>query len=128
MVDGDEVREMVHDHWRALLMAAQKGDAKTAELMMLGFEPHVAALAEMRPEEERELFLLFVEIERDELFRDYERDPDALKQRLGVPALNAPAVTHSGHQRMGLGELAVRTAVRATVWEMIISLFRLFRR
>lgn len=38
---------------------------------------------------------------------------------------SAPAMTQSG--RMGLGELAARTAVRATVWETVFSVFRLMR-
>lgn len=37
----------------------------------------------------------------------------------------APRTVQSN--RMGLGELAVRTAVRATVWETVFSVFRLMR-
>jgi len=31
------------------------------------------------------------------------------------------------YQRQTIGEIAVRTAVRATIWESVLSLFRLFR-
>jgi hypothetical protein len=47
----------------------------------------------------------------------------AFYRRLGVLPNSAPAPRH--YHRQGLGELAVRTAVRATVWDLI---FRLFRR
>ncbi|MFD2783189.1 superinfection immunity protein [Novosphingobium pokkalii] len=35
---------------------------------------------------------------------------------------SAPTMAYGG--RMGLGELAARTAVRATVWETVFRLFR----
>lgn len=49
-------------------------------------------------------------------------NPEALKLRLG------PVVPQQIHrQRQSMGEMAVRTAVRATIWESVYSLFRLFR-
>jgi hypothetical protein len=77
-----------------------------------------------------------------------KRDQDAAYRRLGLDPAAIDAAIASGdatragadvmarmqsqpqraaptHRRQGIGEMAVRTAVRATVWEVIRSLFRL---
>jgi hypothetical protein len=67
----------------------------------------------------------FTEMVREEyrfLLQELERNPQALFQRLGVNM--GRTARQRVYRRQGLGELAVRTAVRATVWEMIWSLFR----
>jgi len=72
------------------------------------------------------MFLRAIEEERDLLFNEYRRNPDALKRRLGLGPVNrSNLVVH--HQRQSIGEMAVRTAVRATIWETVISIFRAFR-
>jgi hypothetical protein len=64
-----------------------------------------------------------VDAEREALLNEYERDPAGLKRRLGI-SLGVDALPVNVSQKMGLGELAVRTAVRATIWESIWKLFR----
>jgi hypothetical protein len=74
-----------------------------------------------------EIFLQAVEGERDLLFQEYKRNPDALKRRLGLAAASQPSLMSHRNQRQSIGEMAVRTAVRATIWETVISLFGAFR-
>jgi hypothetical protein len=73
----------------------------------------------------REQGIAFTEAYAEEylfLEHELERDPEALCQRLGV-GMRAPAPARE-YRRQGLGEVVVRTAVRATIWELIFSLFR----
>jgi len=58
-------------------------------------------------------------------FEEHQRDPEAFYRRLCLNLSSNPQPTASvAYRRQGLGELAVRAAVRATVWESIWSLFR----
>ena len=80
-----------------------------------------ATAALMPPEQGKAFKEMFAEeylLLEDELERDWK----ALCQRLGVDI--RPPAPRPVHHRQGLGELAVRTAVRATVWELILSVFR----
>lgn len=67
-----------------------------------------------------------VEADREMLMAEYTSNPLALKRRLGLAFVTGSEKNiRSGGQ--DLGELAVRTAVRATVWESVRAIFRLFR-
>ena len=67
--------------------------------------------------------------ERDTFYRRHGLDPDAVhafiasQNAMPTPTalLRAPA---PAYRRQGLSELAFRTALRATIWESIRSLFR----
>lgn len=67
-------------------------------------------------------FLAAVEEERDRLFDEYSSSPDALKKRLGVNPAAPVGASHSNRQ--GMGEMVVKTAVRASIWASIFALFR----
>ncbi len=122
-VDRAAVRRLVEDHWRDFLSRMQR-DPWSARNAILEFQARIEAEAARMPQEQADAFLAVVEQERERLGAEYDAQADDLKRRLGV----APAPQrHPGTQRMGLGEVAVRTAVRATVWEIVISLFRLLR-
>ncbi len=90
------------------------------------FYERVNATAALMPPVQANEFLKMVEEERDLLLDERDRDPEALRVRLGiVPApVIAPSVIY--HQQ-GIPEMAMRTAIRAGIWESIFSLFRLFR-
>jgi hypothetical protein len=123
-MDRQIVRGMVEDYWRARFSAAQSGNVALAEEISVRFEQRVQQTAALLPVIEAAAFHQAIEAEREKILTDYENDPAALKKRLGVSlGIDAPL---KGHRtgRQGLGELAVRTAVRATVWETIWSLFR----
>ena len=58
------------------------------------------------------------------LMAEYTSNPLALKRRLGLAFVTGSQKRRSGGQ--DLGELAVRTAVRATVWEAFEQFFVFF--
>lgn len=70
-------------------------------------------------------FLRVVEEERNLISGEYERDRESVIQRLGLAT--AEPQREIVYHRQGIGEMAVRTAVRATIWEAVFSLFRIFR-
>jgi hypothetical protein len=79
----------------------------------------IAAL--MSPEQAKEFAQIAFE-ETQSLRGEMRRDFKALARRLGVE-IRPTQPAYQSH-RMGLGELAVRTAVRATVWDIVGSLLR----
>lgn len=129
-MDRAAIRGMVEEYWRAYLPVAFSGDRSGAIQMVMRFQQQIDDMAAVMPEgEERNIFLLVVDLERGNIADEYDRDPRALKHRLGVPDQQAkPTARAAQSQGMAFGEVAVRTAVRATVWETVFSLFRLFRR
>jgi hypothetical protein len=89
------------------------------------FDERNLATAAPMPPEQAFLFMKTVAEEYDICEEEHQRDPDALYRRLGLNLTSTPpARSAAPYRRQGLGELAVRTAVRATIWELIVSLFR----
>jgi hypothetical protein len=69
--------------------------------------------------------------EQDRFYRKFGIDPAAVDAFVASPdAAQAPPIPIRSqpaaptYHRQGIGEMAVRTAVRATIWELIFSLFR----
>lgn len=132
-VDRAAVREMVEDIFRQQMLFHQN---------LLETQPHlspqqtqddvnnyvqrlfgrVEATAELMKPEQANIFKQMVDEEYTYLVREFEKDVNGTLRRFGI-VLNRAAPAPVYH-RQGLGELAVRTAVRATVWELIWSLFR----
>lgn len=68
-------------------------------------------------------FAIIIDREREKISAEYEADREGLTRRLGLPA-----ITHfQQHYPNQLGNLVARTAVRATVWELVRAAFRAFR-
>jgi hypothetical protein len=89
------------------------------------FDERNLATAAPMPREQAELFLKTIAEEYDICFEEHQRNPDSLYRRLGLHLTSTPpARPVASHRRQGFGELAARTAVRATVWELVFSLFR----
>ena len=66
-----------------------------------------------------------IEKERDKLFQEYNRNPEAQKHRLGIVSTFPNKVKMPVRQKaMPIGEVAVRTAVRATIWTLIRNAIR----
>ncbi len=120
----NSARLAVEDHWRNFLTLVHIDKRKAIEAQK-SFDATMNMLTEHMPEPDASLFRQAIDVEREKILDEYDRNPDALKARLGLRN-QVPASTRSQH-RQGLGELAVRTAVRATVWESIRSIFRMFR-
>ncbi|CAN5437334.1 hypothetical protein BH10PSE14_BH10PSE14_25130 [soil metagenome] len=125
-MDQVAITVMVEDFWRSFIPVSFAGDQQTAVLIVNRFQQQIDQMAAIMPTGEAESWLSEVEAVRERLFNEYNANPAALKQRLGIPDPQ-PVRRGGARQRQGLGELAVRTAVRATVWETIISLFRAAR-
>lgn len=116
------VRQMVEEHWRAFLLLAQENPAAGASLIQ-SFDERISDHAASLSQDSAKDFLATIEREREKMFLEYERNPDALKARLNI-ALQAPQTRHGRSSGQGFGEFVVRTAVRATVWEIVRSVFR----
>ena len=119
---------MVQNSWRSFLTYAALGSGEMGAATIAQLEAESQRISRTMEAVRSRRFLATIEDERSKIADEYRQNPDALKRRLGVPisAPSAPPVI-SGRSRQSLGELAVRTAVRATVWETIITIFRAFR-
>lgn len=127
-MDRQIIKGMVEDYYRTLIPAMQSDGTAGFEDVSSRFEERVKQTAAMLPPVEAAAFSQTVEAERERMIEEYRADPLAMKKRLGITlGLDGPAEVHSSSGRQGLGELAVRTAVRATVWESIWALFRAMR-
>ena len=125
-IDRAAIRSMVEDHWRSFISVAVS-NPQIGFQSLENFDERIQATAALMPPERAAMYLQAVEEEREILFNEYNRNPDALKRRLGLGPVRQPNRVVHQHQRQSIGEMAVRTAVRATIWESVISLFRAFR-
>jgi hypothetical protein len=123
-IDRGAIRAMVEDFWRSFLAVA-KQNPHVGKESIVRFDERIRATAALMQTQQAASFLQTVDEEREILFDEYQRDPEALKQRLGLAPSFAPALVI--HRQQMLGEVVARTAVRATVWESVFALFRLFR-
>ena len=125
-MDRSVVSGMVEDYWRAYIPAVQVRGMEAALEVSQRFEQRIEQTAQLMEPLEAAAFRQAVEAERERLIQEYTADPVALKLRLGIN-LGVDAPAQRRRESGGLGELAVRTAVRATVWESIWALFRAAR-
>jgi hypothetical protein len=125
-IDRVAIRSMVEDFWRSFISVAVDNPQIGLQSIQ-HFDKRIQSIAAVMEPERSTLYLQTVEEERDKLFQEYNRNPDGLKCRLGLSAPRPVPAPVVHHQRQSMGEMAVRTAVRATVWESVISVFRLFR-
>jgi len=118
--DRATVRKIVEDHWRATLplrgdrMRAQNTTLIDQMTNRLGDQIDTW-IKSLPPDEGNELDRMFDEEMRLSI-AERKRDPVGFKRRLGV-------LPGSVSHRQGIGEMAVRTAVRASIWEGIFRLF-----
>ena len=125
-MDRQAIIGMVEDYWRAVIPAMQGGDQQTVLEIAQRFEARVDATAKLLPPVEAAAFQQAVDTARERVVAEYQANPTALKRRLGI-ALGVDAPARRQRETDDLGRLAVRTAVRATVWESVWALFRLGR-
>lgn len=122
-IDRVAIRGMVEDFWRSFLVVAQSSPQIGLDTISR-FDERIQSMASMMPPDQSKVFLEVVDIEREALFNEYKSDPTALKARLGLPSDSGYNAPRASHQRQTLGEVAAKTAVRATIWEIIGALFR----
>lgn len=123
-IDKTSIREMVEDYWRSFIMIGRENPSAGASLIRR-FDERIVSMAALMPSEKAKPFLLAIENEREKLFAEYEFSPAALRSRLNLPPAQIQAAQYpSSHKGQNLAGLVVKTAVRATVWEIVRSLFR----
>jgi hypothetical protein len=132
-VDRIAIREMVEDAFRSQMLfhrnyidahphrTPQESQDAAYEFYQR-WAHRIEATADLMPPDKGAAFRDMVGEEYGFLIKELERNPQALAQRLGV-VMGGPA-PQVVYRRQGIGEMAVRTAVRATIWELIFSLFR----
>ena len=122
-----ECREMVEDAWRKMLNFAAQGSQALGAQCIARLEEKIAARAAKLEEPVKSIFLADVDEERGTIFDEYTSSPEALKRRLGV---GIPRAQESGRKYFSspsVVDTVVTTAVRATVWESVLAVFRSFR-
>ena len=127
-IDRSLIRSMVEDFWRSFLVTSTV-KPESAKDSIHRFEERLQAMASIMPLEQSNEFLKIASEEREIIAKENERNPEQLKMRLGLK-INREVQSYpipAQYQRQSLPELAVRTAVRATVWKSIGAAFRLFR-
>ena len=82
-MDRAAIRAMVEDFWRSFLAVASQNPQIGVESVSR-FDERMQSTASLMEKEQAENFLRIVEEERELLFNEYQRNPDALKRRLGL--------------------------------------------
>ncbi|KUR76969.1 hypothetical protein AQZ50_12185 [Novosphingobium sp. Fuku2-ISO-50] len=118
----DQITLMVEQFMRTYLTAHLQQGKRAGAAVRKKFQKEVVAKASLMPSKQRLDFILAVDKKRSAMLKEYNANPGGMILRLGLP----PHI-QTRSNRMGLGELAARTAVRATVFETVFSVFRLFR-
>ncbi len=126
-MDKSAIRGIAEDYWRAMIPLMQAREIAAAQELGEKFEQRIQKVADSLAPLELASFLQAMDAEREKLIAEYKADPYALKQRLGTPQFAGAPAAQPHHGNGGLGNLVVRTAVRATVWEAIWAIFRGFR-
>jgi len=122
-VDRTAIRVMLEDGWRAFMTAGRQ-NLQLAIENKLRSEERIQATAVLMSSEQARAFLQTIEEERAILIAEFDRIQKAFMARLGLLQPRCPVVMY---QQQSLGEMAVRTAIKATIWESIFTLFCIFR-
>lgn len=132
-VDRIAIREMLEDGYRSQILfqrnyidthprSTPQESTAAAQEFFRRWTDRIDATAALMPSEQRAAFTDIVNEELEFLDQEVQRNSNAFYQRLGVNKNRFTPLPV--YHRQGFGELAVRTALRATVWELIWSLFR----
>ena len=130
--DRELARTIAEAHWRDMMDAAFRGDLDRGAAIQRRLDERILEIAAQLPSDRSNEFLAVADEERNKLFEEYERDPDALKRRLGCatvqPSSRMARRVSQPSTASGVGSTIVQTAVRATVWETVRAIFRGFGR
>jgi hypothetical protein len=125
-MDRQKITGIVEDYYRSFIPAMQTGGPEAALGVSQRFDERMEQAASQMEPLDAAAFRQALDAERERLLQEYQTDPAGFKRRLGVNlGVDAPRSMQSSSS--GLGELAVRTVVRATIWDSVWSLFRAFR-
>ena len=118
-LDRAGIRAMLEDHWRTKFTVALQNH-KLAQEMPYQLTRQINTLAASMAADRAQEFVRVVNEERDALLEEHERNHVMFARRLGVD-ITRPNMRSN---RQDIGDMAVRTAVRASIWEGIRRLFR----
>ena len=85
-VSRTEVRQMVDTLWRSFLNFAAEGSQDLGQLCIARFEERTHAEAARMDADKATKYLAMIDEERGLIMDEYTKDPERLKQRLGVRA------------------------------------------
>jgi hypothetical protein len=123
-VDRAAIRAMVEDHWRGFIPVAAAGNMQVTAQCIKNIEDRIRDTTALMEPHKAKIFSQAVDEERELVLNEFKRSPDALKRRLGLLPITQPAPVTIQYRRQSIGDMAVRTAIRATIWETVIALFR----
>jgi hypothetical protein len=114
-VEVGNVTELVENHYRAFIPLVENKD-KSAAAVIAGFIQRTDDAAKQMGPAQGAAYLQRIESEDARLGAEYMVDKAAFKQRLGIVSRGGTLPNH------GYVDLAVRTAIRATIWESLAKL------
>lgn len=123
-MDRTVIVDLVEDYRRSIIPAMQTGGLAAYNDVNARFEERVKQTAVLLAPVEAASFSQIVEAERERLMAEYQADPTAVKNRLGFSLGRDDPRRNRRPNPQGLGEMAVRTALRATIWKSIWAVFR----
>ena len=118
-IDRALIIKMLEEHWRHSFLTC------TSERELIVEEANLRRkfqqYGETLPASLQDDLIRIVQLEAAKFSSEAERDARGMRARLcGVPV--RPQIVR--HQSQGLTEIATETAVRATVWQLVASIFR----
>ena len=97
-IDRALIRSTVEDHWRSFLSVAVD-NPQIGMQSIERFDEQIQATALLMDASKSTMYLQIVRQEQDKLFKEYEKDPDALRRRLGLSSLTQPVIIRSQRQK-----------------------------
>ena len=113
-IDRAAIRAVVEDFWRSFLAVARQNPQVGAESISR-FSERMQSTAALMEKEQADVFLRTVEEERELLFNEYERNPDALKRRLGLETrvTQSTIISHPQIDPKTLNSESIRAAAQS---------------
>jgi hypothetical protein len=129
MPNIDSVREVVQllidDFYRSMFSLQGLTDYAAVEMHQAEFLEKLNRYLWQFPVEDQPAVFALIDQMRGQASDECENNPVSFRQRLGTPRnMGIPA---NGYHPQGIGEVVVKAAVNATVWQTIAALFRSFR-
>jgi hypothetical protein len=115
-VEIGSVTELVENHYRAFIPHVENNNRPAAAAAIAGLLQRTGDAAKQMGPAQGAAYLQRIESEDARLAAEYAADKAAFKQRLGIVGRGSTPANH------GYADLAVRTAIRATIWEGIARL------
>lgn len=116
-----QVYKLIEDHWR-LTFESNCTSNEQIDALENTLRSNLQIYGESLPEGEQSKVLQYAQSIAQQFSDECERDARAMRRRLCGPKFDhpAPAAARPGAPR----NIIIETAVRATIWQMVASLFK----